>query len=232
MEYTTINSKTSYEKVIDHIILMVKSGKLAPGDRLESIEKLAEKFGVSRSVIREALTGLRMMGLVQIQHGEGTFIADSTHTSFSLPLTTMLFMKKEDIKELLEVRKILEAGAVRLAASYRTTEDLQKLEQVLKEMKNNQLNEKADYQFHYLIIQASQNKMLRNLLQSISDVMIETIHDAQKIILQEEETSESLIKDHELIYQAIKHQQPNQAENHMLQHIEKVEQFLDPYINR
>ncbi|MEI3604138.1 FadR/GntR family transcriptional regulator [Pseudogracilibacillus sp. SE30717A] len=232
MEYTAINTKKSYEKIIDHIVSMIKKGQLQPGERLESIEKLASNFGVSRSVIREALTGLRMMGLVHIQHGEGTFIANFNHASLSIPVTASIIMKKEDIKELLEVRKILESGAVRLAALHHTQEDIQKIEQAIDEMKNNQLDETADYHFHYLIIQASQNKMLMSLLESISKIMIETIHDAQKIILNKEETAEPLIKDHELIYQAIINKQPDQAEKYMLQHLKRVETFLEPYINR
>src|SRR5690625_3079677 len=231
MLYEPINTKKNYEKIIDQIIEMIKRKQLQPGDKLDSIEKLAAQFHVSRSVIREALSGLRTMGLVHIRQGEGTFIADFHASSISLPITTALLMKKENIIELLEVRKILEAGAVRLAALHRTDEDILELKKALLGMKENQLNEKKDYDFHYLIVKASRNTMLINLLRSISEIMIETIRDAQKIILESEINEKKLIKEHELIFKAIKHNQPDQAEKHMLIHLEGVEKSLSPYIN-
>ena len=231
MLYEPISSKKNYEKVIEQIISMLKQKKLKAGDRLDSIEKLAKNFGVSRSVIREALSGLKAMGLVHIQHGEGTFIADFNANSISLPITTALLMKKEDIKELIEVRKILEVGAVRLAALHHTKEDIIQIDQAILDMKSNQLDEKTDYHFHLLIIKSSKNKMLMNLLQSISKMMIETIRDAQEIILESEEKKKSLINEHELIYEAIKKKQPEQAAKYMMQHLENVEKSLSPYIH-
>ncbi|MEI3613093.1 FadR/GntR family transcriptional regulator [Pseudogracilibacillus sp. SO30301A] len=231
MLYEPISSKKNYEKVIEQIISMLKQKKLKAGDRLDSIEQLAKNFGVSRSVIREALSGLKGMGIVHIQHGEGTFIADFNADSISLPITTALLMKKEDIKELMEVRKILEVGAVRLAAQHRTHEDLVQIDQAIVDMKTNQLDEKSDYHFHFLITKSSRNKMLMNLLQSISKMMIETIRDAQEIILESENNKNLLINEHELIFKAIKNKQPEQAATYMIQHLESVEKSLSPYIN-
>lgn len=230
MIYEPIRTRKNYEIVIDQIIAMLKNKQLQPGDRLDSIEKLAKHFDVSRSVIREALSGLKAMGLVHVQQGEGTFIADFNATSISLPVTTALLMKKEDVKELLEVRKILEAGSVRLAALHHTEEDIRLIEEALLEMKNSKLDEKADYHFHYLIVKASQNKMLINLLRNISDIMLETIRDAQKIILESEKNTKVLVTEHERIYKAIKNKQPEQAEKYMLRHLEGVEKFLSPYL--
>lgn len=232
MSYEPIKTKKNYEIVMDQIISMIQTKQLLPGEKLDSIEKLASYFNVSRSVIREAFSGLRAMGLVHIQQGEGTFIADFHASMVSLPITTALLMKKEDIKELFEVRKILEVGAARLAALHHSEQDIIQIEQLLNEMtKSGNLDEKTDFDFHFSIVQASHNKMLMNLLSSISEIMIETIHDAQKIILASEKNGIKLIKEHGLIYDAIKNRQPEQAEKRMLAHLEGVEKSLAPYIN-
>lgn len=232
MQYEPIKRKKNYEVVMEQIISMIRSKHLQPGEKLDSIEKLSHYFNVSRSVIREALSGLKAMGLVDIQQGEGTFIADFKASSISLPVTTALLMKKEDIKELFQVRKILEVGAVRLAAHNCSEENMIQIKQVLIEMKkNNKLDEEADFNFHYQIVRASQNMMLINLLSSISEIMIETIRDAQKIMFDSEINEIKLIKEHELIYEAIKNKLPDQAEKYMLSHLEGVERSLAPYIN-
>src|SRR5699024_10743756 len=95
-----IKTKKIYEEITDHIINRVKQGELVSGDRLESVEKLAEAFDVSRSAVREALSGLRAMGLVEMRQGEGTFITSFDASSFSLPAVTALIMKRNDLKEL------------------------------------------------------------------------------------------------------------------------------------
>lgn len=71
MEYKRIQTKKIYEEVADSIINMIKNGELKPGEKIESVEKLAKNFGVGRSAIREALNGLRTMGLVEMRQGKG-----------------------------------------------------------------------------------------------------------------------------------------------------------------
>ncbi|HLR71043.1 MAG TPA: FadR/GntR family transcriptional regulator [Pseudogracilibacillus sp.] len=230
MVYKPIQRKKSYEKVIDQIVQMIKNKQLKPGDKLDSIENLATQFEVSRSVIREALSGLRAMELIDIQQGEGTFIKNFNASSIALPITTALLMKKEHIQELLTVRKILEGGAARLAAQNHSEEDIIQLKNLLQEMKNNKLNEDMDYRFHYLIVKASKNNMLMNLLRSISDIMIETIRDAQQIILESEENTVRLVQEHERILEAIIRKQPIQAEKCMFDHLDGIEKFLSPYL--
>lgn len=229
MQFERVKAKKNYEVIMDQIIAMIKTKKLQPGEKLDSIEKLAQQFSVSRSAVREALSGLKAIGLVHIQQGEGTFIADFNASSIALPITTALLMKKEDIKELFEVRKILEVGAVQLAALHHSAIDLQEIERAFTAMNHREkLNEEADFNFHYEIVKASHNTMLVNLLSSISEIMIETIRDAQQIMLTSEQ---KLIDEHEQIFEAIKNRQPELAAQYMLDHLEGVEKSLAPYLN-
>lgn len=226
-----IQAKKNYEILMDRIIDMIKERNLKPGDKLDSIEKLSSDFGVSRSVVREALSGLKAMGLIHIQQGEGTYIKDFDPATFSFSKNTALIMKKEDIKELLEVRKILEVGAVRLAALNHTKEDLIALENIVQKMTNmNKINEKVDYEFHYQIVQASKNNILIHLLQSISELMIETIRDTI-YISSNKQNSNQFLNDHHRIFNAIRKKDPQLAEKYMLEHLTHVEEILSPFIN-
>lgn len=226
-----IQAKKNYEILMDRIIDMIKARNLKPGDKLDSIEKLSSDFGVSRSVVREALSGLKAMGLIHIQQGEGTYIADFDPATFSFSKNTALIMKKEDIKELLEVRKILEVGAVRLAALNHTKEDLIALENIVQKMTNmNKINEKVDYEFHYQIVQASKNNILIHLLQSISELMIETIRDTI-YISSNKKNSNQFLNDHHRIFNAIRKKDSQLAEKYMLEHLNHVEEILSPFIN-
>lgn len=230
MEYKRIKSKKIYEQVADSLIDMIKQGHLQPGDKLDSVEQLAEKFGVGRSAIREALSGLRSMGLVEMRQGEGTYINTFNPERFTLPVSTAFLMKKNDVKELYQVRKILECGTARYAATSYQEEDLKKMEEVLQEMAdakgNDDLAERADTDFHLAIAQATQMDLLIHLMGSVSDLMTETIRETRKILLYSEDRAEALYEEHARIYRAIKNRQADEAGDAMYDHLEKVEKLL------
>lgn len=234
MTYKSIEVKKIYEEVADSILLMIKNGQLQPGDKLDSVEKLAKKFSVGRSTIREALSGLRAMGLVVMRQGEGTFVTTYDPAQFSLPVSTAFLMKKKDVKELYEVRKIVEVGAASLAAIHRKDADLRAMEQALITMRaakeKGDISEQADFSFHQAIAQATDNEMLISLLGSISDIMAETIKEARKLLLHQENRSDLLMKEHERIFTAIKNRQASAAHDYMLDHLVAVETVLFKYM--
>ncbi|MBT2653038.1 FadR/GntR family transcriptional regulator [Oceanobacillus sp. ISL-73] len=230
MEYKRIKSKKIYEQVADSLIDMIKQGRIQPGDKLDSVEQLAQNFGVGRSAIREALSGLRSMGLVEMRQGEGTFINTFNPKRFTLPVSTAFLMKQDDVKELYQVRKILEGGTARYAATSYEQLDLDKMEEALNVMKNAKgddvLAEQADTEFHLAIAQATHMDLLIHLMGSVSDLMSETIRETRQILLYSEDRADALYEEHARIYQAIKNRQPNEARDTMYDHLEKVEMLL------
>lgn len=235
MNIKPIKTRKIYEEISDSFIDMLKSGKLQPGDKLDSVEQLAKSFDVSRSAIREALSGLRAMGIVESRQGEGTFIKEFDASKFSLPVATALIMKRDDIKELSDVRKILEVGSATLAAQHHLEHELKPMEQALQDMKNakgrGDVGEKADLDFHLAIVKASHNKMLVNLMTSVSDIMVESMRETRRLILYSEEQSKQLYKEHERIYEAIKSGRPNDAHEAMMHHLVEVDRVLSEYIH-
>ncbi|WP_174614850.1 FadR/GntR family transcriptional regulator [Virgibacillus ihumii] len=234
MDIKPIKTRKIYEEVSDSFIDMLKKGELQPGNKLDSVEQLAKSFDVSRSAIREALSGLRAMGIVEMRQGEGTYIKEFDASKFSLPVATALIMKRDDIRELSEVRKILEVGAVELAAQNRLQHELEPIEKALLDMKGakgrGDIGEKADLDFHLAIAKASHNKMLINLMSSVSDIMVESMRETRRLLLYSEEKSQQLYKEHERIFAAIKSRNPDGAKDAMLNHLVEVEQVISEYI--
>jgi GntR family transcriptional regulator, transcriptional repressor for pyruvate dehydrogenase complex len=234
MPYKRVRVKKVYEQVADSLIELIKMGELKPGDKLDSVEKLAKSFEVGSSTIREALSGLRTMGLVEMRHGEGTYVNSFDPTKFQLPVTSAFLMKLEDVKELYEVRKILEIGTASQAASVWEDEDLLEIEKALIVMEhadgNEELASTADLDFHLAIASATHNKLLMNLMSSVSALISETIKETRKVLLYSENHVEDLQIEHRRIFEAIKMKQPEQARQAMLEHLQNVQDRLFKYV--
>ncbi|MEK3887694.1 FadR/GntR family transcriptional regulator [Bacillus sp. FSL K6-3431] len=235
MENRRIQTKKIYEEVTDALINMIKTAELKPGDKLDSVEQLSEIFHVSRSAVREALSGLRAMGLVVMRQGEGTFVTNFKASNFSLPVTAGLLMKKEDIKELYEVRKILEVGTASSAAIHHKIEDLIPLRDAIEEMKSlkkiDGVGEDADLRFHMAIARATHNQILIHLMRSVSEIMVNVLRETREVLIYSEKKAAQLIKEHQLIYDAIKGRQSEKAQKYMLEHLVNVEKSLEKYMD-
>ncbi|SCA98369.1 GntR family transcriptional regulator [Bacillus mycoides] len=210
---------------------MIKNGTLKPGDKLLPVHQLAEQFQVGRSAVREALSALRAMGLIEMKQGEGTYVRNFDPSSLTKSLNNKLLMKKEDILNLLEVRKVLEVGAVRAAAAKRTEANLQNMKQWLDEMAKSigdeKAGEKADFHFHMGIAGSSHNNILLELMNHVSEMIAETIGESRRIILYgEQTTSERLLEEHQSIYDAVLKQDVELAQQAMLDHLTNVEHIV------
>lgn len=234
MQYKPIKSRKMYEEIADQIRDRIKTGELTPGDKLDSVQQLAEQFHVGRSAVREALSALRAMGLVEMRQGEGTFVREYDAALLSQSISTAVLMNQKDVKDLLELRKILEAGAARAAAIHRKEEDLAPMEKALEEMRaaagNEQLGEQADLNFHLAVAGATHNRLLVNLMNSVSGMMAETMRETRRIWIYSRKTSaEQLYQEHQDIYRAIAVRDDGQAQQAMLTHLANVEEVLMKY---
>lgn len=234
LKYKQIKTKKIYEEVAEALLDTIKKGELQPGDKLDSVQSLADSFQVSRSAVREALSALKAMGMVEMKQGEGTYVKTFEPEQISIPLSAALLMKKKDVAELLEVRGILEIGAVSAAAEKRTEEDLERMHAALADMNladgNNELGEKADLAFHLALAGASQNGLLKGLMNHVSSLLIETMRETRKIWLFSKKTTvKRLYEEHEAIYRAVKEQDGQKAEQAMLEHLTNVEKVLASY---
>ncbi|MGE6258420.1 FadR/GntR family transcriptional regulator [Heyndrickxia sporothermodurans] len=235
MEFKKIQAKKIYEQVADELVDMIRGGKLKPGEKLDSVQQLAENFSVGRSAIREALTSLRAMGLIELRQGEGTFVRKFDASDITYPIVQAILMNNEDIVHLLEVRKILETGAVIAAAQKHTNEDLENMEKALLEMKkatvNEELGEQADLAFHLAIVNSTHNPLLISLMSHVSDLMVQSMEETRKIWLYSKVSAlEVLYEQHKRILDCIEKRDAEQSRIAMLDHLVSVEDMLKDYI--
>ncbi|WP_413380403.1 FadR/GntR family transcriptional regulator [Alkalihalobacillus sp. 1P02AB] len=231
MSTSHIKPKKIYEIIAEQLTLQIKNEQLKPGERLASVPQLAEQYQVGRSAIREALSALKAVGLIEIKQGEGTFVKEIDHNLAKAVLPSVEWMRKEDLRELFEIRKMVETGAAKIAATKRTEDDIVSLEQVLEEMEQNlddgKLGELADIKFHKCVVNATKNEMLKNFLDTVSETMKTAMKEArEKFLYSDKEKLHSLYKEHYEIYLAIKEQNPELAYEKMLNHIVGVENNL------
>jgi GntR family transcriptional repressor for pyruvate dehydrogenase complex len=118
----------SPEEIARLLTAYVTTGDLRPGARIPSERRLAEELGVGRTVVREALKSLALVGLIESRHGDGTYVADSTPESFSRAVEWRLVAWGGERGDVAEAIALLEGDVAALAADRRTEADLVELE--------------------------------------------------------------------------------------------------------
>jgi GntR family transcriptional regulator, transcriptional repressor for pyruvate dehydrogenase complex len=175
-EFQTLKRQPSLAaRVTQELLDSIVEGKLRSGQRLPSERELSEQFGVSRTVIREAVRGLQAKGVVEVRSGRGVEVA--AVTSAQVTETFDLFVKGQQIKDnvspdhISEVREMLELRVVALACERGSAEDLQKVEGAFQAMEQAQSTEDLadrDSDFHMAIALATGNPLLVTLLESVN----------------------------------------------------------------
>src|SRR3954453_987461 len=109
-----------YQEIVDQIQQQILSNALKPGDQIPAERDLAERFGVSRTAVREAIKSLTEKGLIEVFVGRGTFVTNLTTDRVVESITLLLRNEQDNIESLQEARELLEAATARLAASRRS----------------------------------------------------------------------------------------------------------------
>lgn len=219
-----ISNSKIYEQVADLLLEQIKSDEFKIGDKLPSIQNLATTYGVSVASIREALNALRTIGVIEIKQGYGTIVKQKEPTFFEIGEK---FNSLDQIKELLELRQIIESATVAKAAKMRTYEDLKTMRHYLNEMEkavfDGTSGEAADLDFHLTIAKATNNSLLVDLMNNISELMKDSMKETRKIfIYSRQKTMEILQDEHEKIFNAIEQQDDKLATQCMNTHLTTV----------
>ena len=120
--------ESAVEFVVNEIKRALVAGELEPGSRLPTELELAERLGVSRGPVREAIKVLEALGAVRIVRGDGTYVADSPRDALVNPLVFSLALTQPSRRELVEFRETIELGIERLIRANAQEEDLDALE--------------------------------------------------------------------------------------------------------
>ncbi len=207
--------------VASSITREIAQGRLKPGDQLPPEQALAQTFGVSRNVVREAIARLRSEGRIWSQQGRGAFVADAPNATV-LTLDSNALQQATAFRSLFELRGILEVKAAALAAGRRTAEDLAAMHAALQTMRNVPYGSvtwlKTDLEFHRTVAAATGNAYMEQFLVFVSERVRDSILAAgnqQK----SDDMADITMGEHARILEAIEAGDAAAAERAMQQHL-------------
>ena len=215
----------------DDAILKIKElivdGEFAPGSKLPKERELAERLGLSRNSLREAVRALTLIGVLEPRQGDGTYVT-SLEPELLLAGTTFVsdLLAGPNILELHRVRRILEPAATALAATRLTDEDFERLEECLARMdaaETMQAFIDTDVDFHRIIVNASGNATLASLIQNLAGG---TIRMRLWRAIAEEGAIDTTRRLHHDVFRALKARDPELAAAADLLHLADGERWL------
>jgi GntR family transcriptional repressor for pyruvate dehydrogenase complex len=215
------------DEAIDKIKEMIVSGALGPGDRLPKEADLAERLGLSRNSLREAVKALSIIKVLDVRQGDGTYV---TSLSPDLLLESLSFIvdfhRDDTVLQFLEVRRILEPAATALASRRMNDADIAKLQRVLDELGSSPSVEALvanDLEFHRAIAAGSGNAALCSLIDGLSGP---TTRARIWRGLTQEGAVDKTREQHQAIVDAIAGREPELARSWATVHIAGVEEWL------
>ncbi|WP_219461980.1 FadR/GntR family transcriptional regulator [Nonomuraea rhizosphaerae] len=215
------------DAAIDKIKQMILSGELKPGDRLPKEADLAERLGLSRNSLREAVRALALINVLDVRQGDGTYV---TSLEPRLLLDTMSFVldlhRDDTVIQFFEVRRILEPAATALATELMSEGEIDELRAILESLPAHPTVEELvanDLQFHHRIAQGSGNSVLCSFIESLAGP---TTRARIWRGLTQEGAVEKTQEQHIAIYEAIVARQPDVARSWATVHIAGVESWL------
>ena len=226
-----IKHKTIVEQVMKKIQDLIVTGEFRVSDRIPTENALAERFGVGRSSVREAIKVFNYLGVLESKPAKGTFICETANISKEA-LTWSILLGKNDLRELIEIRGAIEImSIVKITERYKKDPDLvadllQMLEAQVEIMKKASIKTskkqliEADYNFHHTIILGSKNNLFVSIYQSLKSFMFEEINKSYKYVLEEK----TIEKDHREIVSTIRTGDRIKAARVILRHIDLIEQ--------
>lgn len=223
--YTPLQATKLYEQIVEQIREQIINSQLKDGDRLPNERMLAEQFGVSRTVVREAIKTLAKEGLVEVQHGRGTFVIDGTSQALKHSLGLMIsighFGNVTD-HDMVEIREILEPGIAALAALQATVEEIGILHELVTIM-DTHMNDasayiSADSNFHMTLAKATHNALIPIIL----DPIVDLLHKQRERIFHVDHGPQSGQFHHKRILEAIIRKDSENAREAMRAHLQQV----------
>jgi len=209
-----------YETVTEKLEKMILTDS-AVGEKLPSEQILAENFSVSRNIMRESLKILQERGLIDIRTGEGAFISKPKTKVLGDMVNRILLMGDMSLKDVYELRFVLEVAACGLAADRASENDVKELDDLIESMKKNLHDEdewaRLDLQFHTTIAKSTGNPLFYSFIKPLAN----SLESMSKMGYHKTGASQEGIKGHILIADAIKKRDKSLAEKVMFDHLER-----------
>ncbi|MGH3089588.1 MAG: FadR/GntR family transcriptional regulator [Rubrobacteraceae bacterium] len=219
--------KTSLsDAVTESVISQIREGRYRAGDRLPSERELAEQLGVGRTSVREGLRFLEKLGILEIRQGTGIVVRSlSLGEVFEhlIPVQTIIELPDRDVRNIMHVRRVLEAESARMAARNATEEQLDRLRNLLDGMAAS-LEKPREYldldlEFHVVLAEAGGNPVLAQLTGLIRDIYTRYF----EIVLEDPEMNKTSLEFHRKLYSALRERDASAAHQHIIAHLRQAE---------
>lgn len=223
-----LQPKRMYQKIGVKLRSELLTGNYKVGDRIPTERDIAESYGVSRTVIREALIMLELENLIEVRKGSGVYVINLP-SGHPLSINSISNMESEDIGpfELLQARQFIESDIAAFSATQVTKSDIQQLRQAL-DIESDILNssgedDDSDRLFHFLIAKSTGNSILSDIVEQLwlrrkTSPMWQKLHSR----IADHSYRNQWLSDHHKILAALQKKDPKAARHAMWQHLENV----------
>lgn len=220
------------DQVSQHLLEEIVAGSFVKGRPLPTESDLCERFGVSRSAIREGMKMLSMRGMVSVRQGAGTFVTESHQWKVVDSALLRAMGKGKMLNELVDARLEIEPMFARIAAASATDEDLAAIEAAVNnpdQTRNTAEAVRCDRVFHRGITQATHNYVFLVMMDSLNELMEESRH--LLVSTGAEEVARS-VEDHREIFAALAQRDGTAAEAAMRKHLGHVRDQVEMLQNK
>jgi GntR family transcriptional repressor for pyruvate dehydrogenase complex len=227
------------QKIVEQIKTIIFSGGLHPGDRLPTEKELAEQLKVSRPTLREALTVLEAIGLIEVRPREGSIIRSVVPQSIQEPIQDMIEVDSSKVLELFEVRKKIDSEGAAMAAERATKEELEKIRKYASELEQHISQKKSIldvepakiYQKTFFVIaDATHNSVYAHFMKSVWTLLEGAIPYSRQKLLVVPNISNRLIRHYRQIVTAISDRKAGVARRAVIAHLDFVGEQLEKAI--
>ncbi|MEO6063903.1 MAG: FadR/GntR family transcriptional regulator [Thermoflexales bacterium] len=224
-EITKLKRETLSEQAAEQLSAWMDARGMRPGDLLPSQAELADQFGVSRTVVREAMRALAGRGVLDVVNGKGAVLKPLNSESLAAYFTRSRRFEDVSLVEMMEVRCGLEMQTAGLAAQRRNGTDVDRMRAIVSDMGLylGQVDKHAelDLQLHLAIAEAARNRMLMHMIESIRESVLLAMETGM-IKRATDDDRRRMQGEHETIVAAIQQQNPDTARHRMAEHIESA----------
>ncbi|WP_245629644.1 FadR/GntR family transcriptional regulator [Alicyclobacillus sendaiensis] len=168
-------SSKLYMEIAEEIRREIEEGAFRPGDRLPTLRELADRFGVSRATVREALSALRGQGLVEFRHGMGTYVRTASVEMWMQPLDAAILLSYDNVRDLVELLTAVLAQIAYRAAAQRMERDYSQLAHALFELeaspRRGEHRIASELKFFSVLAELAGNRLLENALRVLQEAL-------------------------------------------------------------
>ena len=235
MPFQKVTAEKLSGAVVRQIELLILRGILRPGERLPAERDLAERLGVSRPSLREAISALQDKGLLTAKAGAGLYVADVLGNAFSPALVALFADHDEAVFDYIAFRRDLESLAAERAARLASDTDLAVIQEIFSRMEaahdSASATEEArlDAEFHLAILEASHNVIMLHMMRSMFDLLREGVFYNRQVMFKQATTRAELLAQHRRINAALQARDPQAAREAVQAHLTFVEEALSDH---